>query len=999
MKNLSKLTHDKIEQDYKALYKLVRRNNLIYSLKDIATNKTYALLGMIAIVVVIYLFGFFLPYLFEYIRFLSWINFIVIENKTVSDILEKRIANLATIIGVSLTVSTLLINNLTEKEKNFKILFQETFIFPVVFFVFVVLFSLILTSLFVSNKDLLSSFLVIVHYLILLVIIAIGFLFSNIINFSNLDYVRKVKEKNLQRINNQILYDNLFYVLSKEIYTKTIVSLGFTQFNSSEIWKESNTQVLHISAKTPDNQVVTDIKLGKLIKNIKKLKSLNLTFSSIGLPENAIFPSHFQLDNVSEIESKKIQDCFISSPKRKKFEDDFSNAIKYYDELLNETAIEKNKVEIAKMTLQVYNRIFSDYFKYANKLENHIPYAIQNIDFKTYDWIEKSLKNDSIDTCNEIIRFNETIRNEAIDHNSIKVFHLFNKLPILYYFLSSPYPKHSKYLITKAINHTVSPLKNYLWNLQNTSLKIDLGFVEALFIQSSKLAFETLKPLNKDQIGGNADLSNYIELMTMFRSIFRNNEEWILSQNHHLRLQHESNIQIKEKLLIQEQPIRYYRYVLFGIKAWGAFLYEKNYIEQNKLNEIWEQLKINNYYFDIEFLIKEYINLAPRNYLYFDEYDYIIRPMGKAYSPLRPHQWFPLGFVLNLIETDSSSHFDLNLIPEIESSGDLYEIVQSNLTKMEDNLDKWLEILNINTQIFNQRKERILLIFLQLKDRKERTFKENIANDTLSIKKINDFKNDVFKNWQSSFHILNLFEHYNHVKSNIFDSNFDEVFVIDEAISKEAFIDKNRSVFINLGNYGREIAEDANQVFLETILSFKNDRNEIIETPMIENSILQSIENLSQKGYKPDTIIIPYKSLYKNNLFANNSNFKRTWELYNSFDSKIGLAGKLGEILIIGLVLDNFKDVCIVSDFCKSFSLEITESTDWQENRLMVEIEEFTEEAKQKMILMDSWTKNNTLNPEETLLNINNHLRVWIGCKIRYQIINKEAFEVYSMIS
>ncbi len=227
MKKLAEQTNDKIKLEYKELYKIVSDNNRTYWFKDSATNKKYVLFGMIAFVLAIFIVGLFLPYLFEQIPLLSQINFIVIDSEKVSDILDKRIAILATIIGVSLTVSTLLINNLTEKEKNFKILFQETFIFPVVFYVFIVLFSLIAISLFISNKDWLASFLVIAHYLLLLVIIAIGFLFSNIINFLNPEYIRQIKEKNLYRLSNQILFDDLYSLLSKEICSKTFENLEY----------------------------------------------------------------------------------------------------------------------------------------------------------------------------------------------------------------------------------------------------------------------------------------------------------------------------------------------------------------------------------------------------------------------------------------------------------------------------------------------------------------------------------------------------------------------------------------------------------------------------------------------------------------------------------------------------------------------------------------------------------------------------------------------------
>ena len=182
------------------------------------------------------------------------LNWIVLSKETAKTILENRIGNIATMVGFSLSIATFLITNTEKKGKeNREILIKKTYLYPTLYLALVILFFFFIVSV---CKDSLSErlfcdFVLVLHYLILGLILAIIFLFKNIIHIFNPSFTDKWLEENVILSVKKGLEKMLLAEVSGQLYEAFISSVDSKNLNQDKQirWETSEEMLL----KIPDN--------------------------------------------------------------------------------------------------------------------------------------------------------------------------------------------------------------------------------------------------------------------------------------------------------------------------------------------------------------------------------------------------------------------------------------------------------------------------------------------------------------------------------------------------------------------------------------------------------------------------------------------------------------------------------------------------------------------------------------------------------------------------
>lgn len=131
---------------------------------------------------------------------LSFLNFLDFDATLAKSIIDQRTTNIATITSISLVVVGFLLTNLALKSPlTIKILFKESYLYLTVYLVFSTIICLILLSTFrdtleasVFTRAVLAG-----TYLCILILILIGYLFSNIIRFTDEKHISSLLKKEL----------------------------------------------------------------------------------------------------------------------------------------------------------------------------------------------------------------------------------------------------------------------------------------------------------------------------------------------------------------------------------------------------------------------------------------------------------------------------------------------------------------------------------------------------------------------------------------------------------------------------------------------------------------------------------------------------------------------------------------------------------------------------------------------------------------------------------
>jgi len=253
---------------------------------------------------------------------------------------------------MTLAVVGFLMSNLAVKESfAYKILFKNSRLYPIIYFILSVIGSLMIISLLRDsiNDNIYSKLVITGTYLVLLVLFLIGYLFRSIIHFTNSKKIQDLLHSELIIEAKENLRNALFKKYALNLYDSLMLENGAKEYNWSvafdksavsigkpQIIKLSDTQLDKIF---PQGKFLLDVNISKIINFIScKKKNGNIYYKRLQLGEETLETDNYiwleSIEN-SEKEKKKLKKYLILK-KNTKIKESKYEVRNYFDEKLEQ---------------------------------------------------------------------------------------------------------------------------------------------------------------------------------------------------------------------------------------------------------------------------------------------------------------------------------------------------------------------------------------------------------------------------------------------------------------------------------------------------------------------------------------------------------------------------------------------------------------------------------------------------------------------------------------
>ena len=288
---------------------------------------------------------------------IPFLNFLQIDDNNVKALIENRTTNIVTLISVTFAIIGFLIANLAIKESyTYNILFKKSPFFPVVFFALSLIAAFIALSTLKNSIpiDYQSRTLVVGTYLIFCVIFCIGYMFVQLVKFTNHKYILELVRKELIRESKE----NLQIIGRKCLSANRVYNLGFSQHSFAFFTSTTNGDF-----QIPrDHNIIADIRIRKLERLCLSISQRDdISINRIWLHRELNPESNdgfFYVSNTNlhryENQIKKLNNCIITSTKTDKKVNESKD---YVIQKLNEN-IKTNNV---KNTREYFDILFEMY--------------------------------------------------------------------------------------------------------------------------------------------------------------------------------------------------------------------------------------------------------------------------------------------------------------------------------------------------------------------------------------------------------------------------------------------------------------------------------------------------------------------------------------------------------------------------------------------------------------------------------------------------------------
>lgn len=300
MDSLRRIADKKLKEQNKELFE----SKLVVIWNFVKNNKNWWIISGIVLLVFFSL---------QFIN-ISFFNFISIKEDTVKSLIESRTTNIVTLISVTFAVIGFLIANLAIKDSyTYNILFKKSSFFPVVFFALSLIVAFILLS---TLKD---SFLPIYNartlivgsFLLICVIFCVGYLFTQLVKFTNHKYLLELTKKELFRE----ARENLKTIGRKQLSAKMVNELDFLKFSYLRFSPQTKGDF-----QIPKNHnTISDIKISKLtalssLNQSKEEISINniWLYKEINTDDGFFFVSPQNINKHKKL-LKKLNSCIVTS--------------------------------------------------------------------------------------------------------------------------------------------------------------------------------------------------------------------------------------------------------------------------------------------------------------------------------------------------------------------------------------------------------------------------------------------------------------------------------------------------------------------------------------------------------------------------------------------------------------------------------------------------------------------------------------------------------------
>ncbi len=299
---------------------------------------------------------------------IGFLNFLEIDHKTATLIVDQRTANVAAIISITLVVVNFIITNLANKSPIvLGLLFKKTFLYPIIYLTLSVIGIFIVISTLrdtIQQPFVFIRFVLTGTYFALLILVLIAVLFRKVLLFSNEREVDKMLDEELMIEAKQNLKQILIHRHSEDIFVSTMKENGAKEYDWSHSWGSINT-IVEVEETTKNKKekkenLLYDVNLNSLTNFIKNKKTNeDVLYQKLSLDKTVINTDNFiWVQNIANTkkEKTKLQSSLVLNAKSKKQKD--NNAMrKFYDdkfERLSEQDNHRSMEQILESYLKLY---------------------------------------------------------------------------------------------------------------------------------------------------------------------------------------------------------------------------------------------------------------------------------------------------------------------------------------------------------------------------------------------------------------------------------------------------------------------------------------------------------------------------------------------------------------------------------------------------------------------------------------------------------------------
>lgn len=341
---------DSIKRD---VNKLIRKKN-----PDLFCKIKYSILNWINYyrnwyyIVLSVLFVFFILHTID----IPILDIITIKDSSVKALINNRTNNIVTMISVTFAIIGFLIANLAIKESfTYNLLFKKSGFFPIIFIALSLITCFIALSTFCDLFPIYyqRNALLVGTYLIIFIVLLIGYLFTRLVRFTNQNYILELVQKEL----NSESKLNLLLLGQTLISRDEVKKLGLNQYSIASLKKKTKGNFRLPS----EHNIVTDIKIRKLRKEIELIEDKNKIFINKLFLNRQIISNEDGFFFVNEDENPiikqdidKLNKCIVTSKKSK---ETYTEAKEYVLQKLQENIKSNNDKLVGSyldMLLEVY---------------------------------------------------------------------------------------------------------------------------------------------------------------------------------------------------------------------------------------------------------------------------------------------------------------------------------------------------------------------------------------------------------------------------------------------------------------------------------------------------------------------------------------------------------------------------------------------------------------------------------------------------------------------
>lgn len=299
------------------------------------------------------------------------------DNKSIATLIDQRTSNLATIVGMILTVTGLVISNMAVKESYaYEVLFAKSRLYGIIYFVLSTIGLLIIISCLrdTVGEKLYNRMVLVGTGFVLFILVLISSLFRSIINFTNVQAIDTIYRNYLLIQEKKNLLAALKVKYSAEQFRALLTKYGATEYTFSHVFDDDQ---LSFSMSIIDDEPGDELRLQVIDINMTQLAH----FMDRKKNDGQMFFQHLQLNTLTNQrddyiwakgcpntkKDKKILKEILKLKNVKEMSTETQiNARKYFDEKLEERT-EDGKMKGIDQILDSYLDMYMLEMKNSNK--------------------------------------------------------------------------------------------------------------------------------------------------------------------------------------------------------------------------------------------------------------------------------------------------------------------------------------------------------------------------------------------------------------------------------------------------------------------------------------------------------------------------------------------------------------------------------------------------------------------------------------------------------